>query len=108
MAEFEAIPADLRGKEEPIPAGYPLETKGSAGIAGIATNPNMRGEKYVMMLMRVRTWEIQSVGGYPRFPRRVRVFKHLTCGDSMVPSQAESKVLGSNRLFAGGKVPQRD
>ena len=81
-----AIPADLRGKEMAIPAGYLFENKKTAGIAGIRTNTNMRGEKYVMSHMRVRTWEIQSIGGYPRFPRRVRVFKHLTCGDR--PGQA--------------------
>lgn len=86
MAEFDAIPADLRGNEKPIPAGYPHETKGSAGIAGIGTNPYTRGEKYVMSHMRVRTWEIQSIGGYPRFPRRVIVFTRLTCGDR--PGQA--------------------
>jgi|ERR1035438_528688 hypothetical protein len=76
-----AIPADLRGKEKPIPAGYLHETKGSAGIAGIRTNTNTREGKYVMSHMRVCTWEIRSTGGYPRYPRRVIVFKHLTCGD---------------------------
>ena len=70
-----AIPADLRGKEKPIPAGYLHETKGSAGIAGIRTNTNTREEKYAMSHMRVCTWEIRSTGGYPRYPRRVIVFK---------------------------------
>jgi hypothetical protein len=97
MAEFAAIPADLRGKGKPIPAGYPHENKGSAGIAGIRTNTNMRGEKYVMSHMRVRTWEIQSIGGYPRYPRRVIVFMHLTCGDSLRHSRRQPSGTANGR-----------
>ena len=76
-----AIPADLRGKEMAIPAGYLHESKGTAGIAGIETNPNMCGRKNHVCHMRLHALEIESVGSYPRFHRRASVFKHLTCGD---------------------------
>ena len=76
-----AIPADLRGKEKPIPAGYLHETKETAGIAGIETNPNTRRRKNHVCHMRLHALESKSVGCYPRFPRSARVFKHLTCGD---------------------------
>ena len=75
------IPADLRGKEMAIPAGYLHESKETAGIAGIETNPNTRGRKHHVCHTRLHALEIESVGCYPRFPRRARVFKHLTCGD---------------------------
>jgi hypothetical protein len=43
MADFRnaipAFPADLRGKETAIPAGYLHENKETAGKAGIETNP---------------------------------------------------------------------
>jgi len=76
-----AIPADLRGKEMAIPAGYLHESKGTAGIAGIETNPNMCGRKNHVCHMRLHALEVERVGSYPRFPRSARVFKHLTCGD---------------------------
>jgi hypothetical protein len=76
-----AIPADLRGKEIAIPAGYLHESKETAGIAGIETNPSMCGKKNHVCHMRLHALEIESVGFYPRFPRSARVFKHLTCGD---------------------------
>ena len=40
-----AIPADLRGKEKAIPAGYLHKSKETAGIAGIKTNPETCGRK---------------------------------------------------------------
>jgi hypothetical protein len=76
-----AIPADLRGKEMSIPAGYLHENKQTAGIAGIGPNPYICAGIRFMCDARLHALEIESVGGYPRYPRRVRVFKHLTCGD---------------------------
>ena len=75
------IPADLRGKEIAIPAGYLHENKQTAGIAGIETNPSMCGRRNHVCHMRLHALENERAGCYPRFPRRVRVFKHLTCGD---------------------------
>jgi phage terminase large subunit GpA-like protein len=78
-----AIPAELRGKETAIPAGYLHESKETAGIAGIETNPDTRGEKNLVCHMRLHALEKENAGCYPRFPRRVCVFKHLACGDRM-------------------------
>ena len=76
-----AIPADLRGKEMAIPAGYLHESKETAGIAGIETNPGMCERNNHVCHMRLHALEVVSVGSYPRFPRRACVFKRLTCGD---------------------------
>ena len=47
MAERRSIPADLRGKEEAIPAGYVDENTGTAGKAGIASNGNAWGKLFL-------------------------------------------------------------
>lgn len=76
-----AIPADLRGKEMSIPAGYLDENKQTAGKAGIEPNSNMCAGNRFMCDARLHALECGGVGSYPRFPRRARVFKHLGCGD---------------------------
>lgn len=85
MTETRAIPANLRGKETAIPAGYLFENKKTAGIAGIRPNPYAPGEIhfawYVHAARITRTPGIVRAGSYPRFPRRMRVFMELDCGD---------------------------
>ena len=71
-----AIPADLRGKEMAIPAGYLHESKGTAGIAGIGSGTFTREEENLGWPMRLHALENERAGPYPRYPRRVRVFKH--------------------------------
>ena len=56
-----AIPADLRGKEMAIPAGYLHESKETAGKAGIETNPSMCGRNNYVCHMRLHALEVESV-----------------------------------------------
>ena len=85
MTETRAIPADLRGKEMAIPAGYLFENKKTAGIAGIRPNPYVPDGMNIAWHVRIaritHTLGIGWTGSYPRFPRRVRVFMELGCGD---------------------------
>lgn len=87
MADFHkaipAIPADLRGQEMPIPAGYLYGNKESAGIAGIGSGTFTREGTNLVCHMRLHAPEQESAGFYPRFPRRPCVFNYLTCGDRL-------------------------
>jgi hypothetical protein len=74
MADFRnaipAFPADLRGKETAIPAGYLRENKKTAGIAGIETNP----QEVLGILFRAcphaiaRARNIKGLAAIPAFP----------------------------------------
>jgi hypothetical protein len=86
MADFHksvtAFPANLRGKEQAIPAGYLHENKETAGIAGIETNPKKFWKKFFACALRDCARPKNNMAGcYPRYPRRTRVFNNLSCGD---------------------------
>ena len=111
MPETHVIPADLRGKEKAIPAGYLLENKKTAGIAGIRPNPYAPGRMniawHVSITCITNTPGIGWTGSYPRFPRRVRVFMELGCGDRIRRRHRLLRTGGVGTLFASRTAGKR-
>jgi hypothetical protein len=96
MTETHAIPANLRGKEMAIPASYLFE---NTRTAGIRPNPYAPGDMnfawHVHVARITYTPGIAWTASYPRFPRRVRVFMELGCGD---------RIRGHHHLLGTGGV----
>ena len=111
MTETRVIPADLRGKEMAIPAGYLFENTKTAGIAGIRPNPYAPGRTNIAWHVHVaritNALGIGRTGSYPRFPRRVRVFMKLGCGDRIRRRHRLLGTGGVGTLFASRTAGKR-
>lgn len=83
MTAVKTVPADLREKQRANPAVYLDESRTSAGRAG--TNPNPYAHRNARVCPSVPTSHSAAHhrDSYPRLPRRVPDFNHLSRGDAI-------------------------
>ena len=110
MAERRSIPADLRGKEEAIPAGYVDENTGTAGKAGIASNGNAWG-KLFLCRPRERCVYAHSdgLGAIPAIPADslVSITYAAGIGFAVPCNTTAADATRANVGATGANVPQR-